>query len=255
MLKKVQTGRVLTLTLDRPEKRNALNNELVTLLKSALIEAKLNLDLKVIVINQSGKVFSAGADLESLQQLQKHTYEENVADSKHLAELFELIYTHELPIISAIEGDAIAGGCGLATVCDISLAVETAKFGYTETRIGFIPAIVSYFVAKKIGDMQARRLLLGGELINADEAYEVGLITEVCTKNDFAERLTYWIQTFETKVSRNSVSATKQLLKNVQDLPFAEFLDYATEMNAKARESDDCKRGISAFLTKEKISW
>lgn len=255
MLKKVQTGRVLTLTLNRPEKRNALNSDLVFLLKSALIEAKSAKDLKVIVINQAGNVFSAGADLESLQQLQSLTYEENVADSKHLAELFELIYTHELPIISAIEGDAIAGGCGLATVCDISIAVETARFGYTETRIGFVPAIVSYFVAKKIGDMQARRLLLGGELIKADEAYEVGLITEVCTKTDFAERLSYWIQVFETKVSKNSVSLTKQLLKNVQDLPFAEFLEYAIETNAKARESDDCKRGISAFLTKEKISW
>lgn len=255
MLISTKTNRILTLTLNRPEKRNALNSDLVEELKQALINAKEDKELKVIRIKQNGNVFSAGADLESLQRLQTATYEENQADSRHLAELFELIYTHELPIISVIEGDAIAGGCGLATVCDISLAVETAKFGYTETRIGFVPAIVSYFIAKKIGDMQARRLLLGGELILADEAYEVGLITEVCSKKDLEERVTYWTQLFETKVSGNSVKLTKQLLKATQERSFTEFLDYAVDMNAQARSSDDCKKGIQAFLNKEKITW
>ena len=255
MLQISKKGRVLTLTLNRPDKRNALNNELVALLKSALKEAKTDSELKVIVIRQNGSVFSAGADLESLQRLQTLTFDENLEDSRHLGELFDLIYNHELPVISAIEGDAIAGGCGLATVCDISIALETARFGYTETRIGFIPAIVSYFVAKKLGDMQARRLLLGGELIKADEAFEVGLITEVSDKSEFESRLTYWTNLFETKVSGNSVKATKQLLKNAQELSFETFMSYATDMNAKARESDDCKRGISAFLNKEKITW
>ena len=135
--------KTLFLTLNRPEKRNALNNELVGLLKDELKKAKTNPELKLIVIRQNGAVFSAGADLSALQKLQTQTFDENLLDSQHLAELFELIYDHPLPILSAIQGDAIAGGCELATVCDISLAVDTARFAYTETRIGFIPAIVS----------------------------------------------------------------------------------------------------------------
>jgi methylglutaconyl-CoA hydratase len=247
--------KTLYLTLNRPEKRNALNNELVGLLKQELQNAKSNSDLKLIVIRQNGSVFSAGADLDSLQKLQSQNFDENLADSQHLAELFELIYSHPLPILSAIQGDAIAGGCGLATVCDISLAVDSARFGYTETRIGFIPAIVSWFVVKKVGDTFARRLLLGGELIQAKEAYQLGLITEVCTADEFSARLNYWVNLFETKVSRQSVTMTKELISQAHSTSFFEFSPYAASKNAEARGTDDCKRGISAFLNKEKITW
>jgi methylglutaconyl-CoA hydratase len=247
--------KTLFLTLNRPEKRNALNNELVGLLKDELKKAKTNPELKLIVIRQNGAVFSAGADLSALQKLQTQTFDENLLDSQHLAELFELIYDHPLPILSAIQGDAIAGGCGLATVCDISLAVDTARFAYTETRIGFIPAIVSWFVVKKVGDTFARRLLLAGELFKAPEAYQMGLITEVCTSETFSERLNYWVHLFETKVSRESVKMTKELISHAHFTSFSDFSPYAASKNAEARGTDDCKRGISAFLNKEKITW
>lgn len=255
MLISEKINRTLFLKLNRPDKRNALNNELVGAIKKAMHEAKSDMDLKCIVLQGEGDVFSAGADLQSLQNLQNQSYEQNLADSTHLAELFELISTHPLPIISAIHGDAIAGGCGLATVCDISIASETARFGYTEVRIGFVPAIVSYFLSKKVGDTRARQILLSGRLFTAHEAFQWGLITEMVPINELNDRVSYWIDTFENKVSKQSVSMTKQLITESHHQPMSTFLHYAAQLNATARASEDCKKGVSAFLNKEKLTW
>ena len=247
--------RVAYVTLNRPEKRNALNEEMVTELKKAFQQAATDEDAKVIVLEAEGQAFCAGADLAYLQQLQKNTYEENLADSNHLKSLFHQIYTHPKVVIAKIQGHAIAGGCGLATVCDFSFAASEALFGYTEVRIGFIPAIVKVFLLRKIGEGKAKELLLSGELIAAQTAQQIGLINEAVTLKELDEKVNSFARSLIQKNSGQSMTYTKQMIAAVQSMGLEEGLQYAAEMNAKARASEDCQRGIASFLNKEKILW
>src|SRR5438128_1697767 len=171
--------RILEIILNRPDKRNALNSELVAELTQALDQANEDEDIRVVILKGRGKAFSAGADLGYLQTLQNNTYEENLADSTQLRRFFEKIYLHKKLIIAQVEGHALAGGCGLATVCDLVYSVPEAKFGYTEVKIGFIPAIVMFFLIRKIGEAKARDLLLTGKLIDATYAKELGIVSEI----------------------------------------------------------------------------
>jgi methylglutaconyl-CoA hydratase len=254
-IKYTVTDRIAYVTLDRPEKRNALNQEIVAALSEAFDKAVASDSVKVIVLKANGEAFCAGADLAYLQQLQAFTYEENIADSRHLKELFLKMYTCPKVIVAQIEGHALAGGCGLASVCDFSFAVPEARFGYTEVKIGFIPAIVMIFLIRKLGEGKARQLLLSGELINAEEARQLGLINYVSSPDQISKDVESFVTKLITSNSSQSMAATKQMVATVQSLPLHEALDYACEMNAKTRASDDCKRGISAFLNKEKIIW
>jgi len=248
-------NRIGYITLNRPDKRNALSYDVVTELKEAFTEAEQDNDVKVIVLRANGKAFCAGADLAYIQQLQKNTFEENLEDSNHLRELFQQIYTMGKVVIAQIQGHAIAGGCGLATVCDFGFTVPDAKFGYTEVRIGFIPAIVKVFLLRKIGEMKAKELLLTGELIEAEKAKAYDLVNQIVpgeeleqTVNDFAEMLI-------KKNSGQSMALTKQMIANVQAMDVEEGLNYAAEMNAKARGTEDCQKGIASFLDKKPIEW
>jgi len=162
-------GAVVTLTLNRPDKRNALNDALVTELKAILRTLASDEGARVLILTGAGTVFSAGADLAALQRLQSASPGENLADSDHLAELFRLLYLHPKPVIAKVNGHAIAGGCGLAAVCDYAIAAEQAKVGFTEVQIGFVPAIVAVFILRKMGETRARELLLGGKLYTAAE--------------------------------------------------------------------------------------
>jgi len=247
--------RVATIKLNRPEKRNALNDQMVTALKEAFEKAEKDESAKVIVLAAEGEAFCAGADLAYLEQLQKNTYEENLADSNHLKSLFEQIYTHPKVVVASIQGHAIAGGCGLATVCDFSFAADNAKFGYTEVRIGFIPAIVKVFLLRKIGEGKAKELLLTGELINAESAMSMGLINYVVAPDDLNEAVADFVNMLVNKNSGQSMQMTKQMIANVQELSLEEGLKYAAKENAKARATEDCQNGIKAFLNKEKLSW
>lgn len=250
-----QQDRILYITLNRPEKRNALSGQLVFELKDALLRAEADIHTKVIVLNAQGTVFSAGADLDYLQQLQHNTFEENLADSSSLAELFNIIYKNKKVIIAQVEGHAIAGGCGLATVCDFTFAVPDASFGYTEVKIGFIPAIVSIFLMRKLGEVKAKELLLTGKLISATEAEKMGLINEVVLADQIADKVFILATQLCEQTSAQSLDMTKQLINAVQEMSIEEALRYTAEMNAKARASDDCKKGIASFLSKEKIKW
>ena len=250
-----QQDRILYITLNRPEKRNALSGQLVFELKDALLRAEADIHTKVIVLNAQGTVFSAGADLDYLQQLQHNTFEENLADSSSLAELFNIIYKNKKVIIAQVEGHAIAGGCGLATVCDFTFAVPDASFGYTEVKIGFIPAIVSIFLMRKLGEVKAKELLLTGKLISATEAEKMGLINEVVPADQIADKVFILATQLCEQTSAQSLDMTKQLINAVQEMSIEEALRYTAEMNAKARASDDCKKGIASFLSKEKIKW
>lgn len=250
-----QQDRILYITLNRPEKRNALSGQLVFELKDALLRAEADIHTKVIVLNAQGTVFSAGADLDYLQKLQHNTFEENLADSSSLAELFNIIYKNKKVIIAQVEGHAIAGGCGLATVCDFTFAVPDASFGYTEVKIGFIPAIVSIFLMRKLGEVKAKELLLTGKLISATEAEKMGLINEVVPADQIADKVFILATQLCEQTSAQSLDMTKQLINAVQEMSIEEALRYTAEMNAKARASDDCKKGIASFLSKEKIKW
>ena len=248
-------NRIGTITLNRPEKRNALSYELVAELKEAFTKAEEDDQVKVIVLKANGEAFCAGADLEYLQQLQKFSYEENLNDSNHLKELFLQIYTHSKVVIAQVQGHALAGGCGLATVCDFVFAVPDSKFGYTEVKIGFIPAIVMVFLLRKIGEGKAKELLLSGELFSAENVKQLGLINQVVA----LEKLESEVEAFARKLvesnSTQSMKLTKQMISKVQSLSVEDALQYAAEMNAHARGTDDCKKGIAAFLNKEKIRW
>jgi len=247
--------RIAYIVLNRPEKRNALNAQFVEELKQAITKCDYDSEVRAIVLKSSGEAFCAGADLAYLQQLQDFSYDENLSDSKYLADLFKLIYSSSKPIISMVNGPALAGGCGLATVCDMCFSTPESTFGYTEARIGFIPAIVMVFLRKKVGETLAKKILFTGEVFSADKAFEYGLLTEIIG----AEELETFVHEFVKKLiahsSGGSLNRIKQMYNNLDDLSLDAALQYACEMNAKTRESDDCKRGIAAFLNKQKLKW
>jgi len=248
-------SRIGYITLNRPDKRNALSYDVVTELKDAFRQAEADDNVKVIVLRANGKAFCAGADLAYIQQLQKNTYEENLEDSNHLRELFEHIYTMGKVVIAQIQGHAIAGGCGLATVCDFGFTVPEAKFGYTEVRIGFIPAIVKVFLLRKIGEMKAKELLLTGELIDAEQAKQYDLVTKVVPADQLEGTVSEFAQMLITKNSGQSMALTKQMIADVQSMNVKDGLDHAAKMNAKARATEDCQKGIASFLNKTPIEW
>ncbi len=248
-------GPVLTLTLNRPDKRNALGADLVTALRQALAEAAEGEGVRAVVLTGAGKVFSAGADLAALGALQTASAEDNLADSQHLAGLFEAIYRHPKPVIAKVNGHAIAGGCGLAAVCDFALVAERAKLGFTEVRIGFVPAIVSVFVLRKLGEAAARDLFLRGHLISATEAAQVGLITRAVPDDELNDATDALARELATETSATAVALTKQLLADVPGMGIGEALSHAVQLNALARGTDDCKAGIAAFLGKSDPPW
>lgn len=248
-------NRVAYIILNRPEKRNALNFEMVSALKDALNKAAEDSNCKVIVIRSSAEVFCSGADLASLQKMQSNTWEENFKDSKHLAELFELIYSHAKPIIAQVEGAALAGGCGLANICDFTFATPESKFAYTETRIGFVPAIVMVFLIRKIGEAQARPLLLSGDIIPATQAYQMGLVYQLIPAESISKTVSEFAEKLANQCSGQSLALTKKMIAEVQNLTWENAVNYAAKNNADARQSEDCKKGIQSFLNKEKIIW
>ncbi len=252
---KEQEGVIVTLILNRPEKRNALNKAVVDTLKQYFTELNEDDGVRVIILRANGESFCAGADLEYMQELQNNNYEENLADSKNLAELFTLIYTHSKIIISQVEGAALAGGCGLATVCDLCYATPGSKFGYTEVKIGFIPAIVSFFLLRKIGEARSKLLLLSGKIIDASNAWNIGLINEVIESGKIHEIVFQIAQRLASETSPSSIMLTKKLINDIQGLGLYDAMWLASERNAEARATEDCKRGIAAFLNREKLTW
>lgn len=255
MLQTRRDGPVLTLTLDRPDVRNALSADLVDSLRRALGDAAADERLRAVVLAGSGTVFSAGADLAALQALQSASAEANLADSERLAGLFEAVYRHPLPVVARVHGHAIAGGCGLAAVCDFSIVAEGVKLGFTETRIGFVPAIVAVFVVRKLGEAAARDLLLRGPLIGATEAARIGLVTRVVAADALDAEVDALTAEIATQTSRSAVALTKQLLADVPSMGLSEGLSYASRLNALARATDDCRAGVAAFLGKTDPPW
>lgn len=247
--------RVGYITLNRPEKRNALSDEMVHELQKVFDENIDNVEIKVMVIRAEGKVFCAGADLAYLKKLRANSYEENLEDSQQLKRLFHTIYTYPKVVIAQVQGHAIAGGCGLATICDFVFTTPEAKFGYTEVRIGFIPALVKVFLLRKIGEGRAKELLLSGDLISAKKASDFGMVNFINSLETLEDHVFNFAQKLCNSNSATSMQLTKQMIANVQTLPLDDALDYAAEQNATARGTKDCHQGIDAFLNKEAIQW
>jgi len=243
------------ITLNRPEKRNAMSAELVTELKQSFVDFEKDEQVKIIVLKANGKAFCAGADLAYIQKLSDFTYEENLEDSIHLKELFELIYKLKKVVIAEVQGHAIAGGCGLATVCDFVFAVPEAKFGYSEVKIGFVPALVSTFLIDKIGTGKAKEMLLSAKMYNASDACSFNLINFVVEKESLSDTVSNFALNLIKSNSSEAMALTKNLFVLNKGLTLDESLYSLAEKNAKARATDDCKKGIQSFLTKEEIRW
>lgn len=243
------------ITLNRPLKRNALNALFVSELTAVFSNAEADAAVKVIVLNAEGEAFCAGADLEYLESLRTNSFEENLQDSKNLMVLFERIYSSTKVTIACVEGHAIAGGCGLATVCDFVFTTPESLFGYTEVRIGFVPALVSVFLVRRIGEGRSRELLLTGDLVSAEAAQRIGLVTFIEPYGTIREKVFTFARNISKNTSGNAVLVTKKLISEVQKLDLHSGLEMAAVRNAEVRESDDFKKGLNAFLNKEKPSW
>lgn len=244
---------VQTLTLNRPEKRNALSPELIDELDQALHEAQ-TCSCGVVVLTGAGSAFCSGLDLDHLSTISAHTPEENRRDSENVARVLRALYDFPKPIIAAVNGPAIAGGMGLATIPDFTLAVPEAKFGYTEVRIGFVPAIVASFLLRQVGEKHTRDLLLTGRLIKAQEALQLGLVTQIVT----ADQLMGTAQALAQSLLQNSPQAmqsVKRLLAKHARRRLDEELADAIDANAQQRSTEDFKEGVQAFLKRRKPDW
>jgi methylglutaconyl-CoA hydratase len=247
--------RILWIKMNRPEKRNALNSELVGGLIKEIKKGFEDSDIKVLILSGEGKAFCSGADLAYLKKLQGFSFEENLADSRQLKDLFYLIYSGPKPVIAAINGHAIAGGAGLASVCDIALSVPEAKFGFTEVKIGFVPALVMVFLIRKIGEGKTREILLKGSLFSAESAMKYGLIHKLVPGEHLMQEVKNLALLLCNENAGESMKAIKVLLTELQETGLKSGLEIAAKKNAAIRETDECKTGVKAFLEKKKPNW
>ena len=242
-------GAVARITLNRPEKRNALNEGLVANLKRNLRQANDDPAVRVVVLSGAGRDFCSGADLAALQKISEASVAENVDDARSLMELFILMREVNVPIVAAVRGKALAGGCGLASACDIVLASTNARFGYPEVKIGFVPALVMAILRRNVSEKCAFELITRGAEIGAEEAKELGLINQIFNDEDFDGQVTIYAREFE-KLSRSAVALTKTLLYQIDRMAFREALETGVDVNVIARMSEDCKKGVATFLKK-----
>jgi len=244
---------IATITLNRPDRRNAISFELIDDLLRALQEVEAS-DARVLIVTGAGKAFSSGMDLDNLKTLIGRSPEENLKDSDTMVRLFRALYEFPKVTIAAVNGAAIAGGTGLALLCDFTLAVPEAKFGYTEVRIGFVPAIVSTFLLRQVGEKQARDLLLTGRIIGAEEAARMGLINEIVAPENLMMRARE-LAALLMENSPTSLRATKKLLNDHARAELDSRIEAAVRENAAIRTTPDFREGIAAFLEKRKPVW
>jgi methylglutaconyl-CoA hydratase len=244
-------GAVARLTLNRPEKRNALNDAVIGGIKQGLKNGARDERVRVVVISGAGKDFCSGADLSALQKIAGASVAENSEDARTLLELFSLIRQLPVPVVAAVTGRALAGGCGLATACDLVLASASARFGYPEVKIGFVPAMVMAILRRNVSEKRAFELITRGAEIGAGQAREFGLVNQVFPDESFAEDVTRYVGEFE-KMSRAAMSLTKTLLYQMDGMSFPEALETGADVNVIARMTEDCQRSVAKFLQKDR---
>jgi methylglutaconyl-CoA hydratase len=247
------SGELATITLNRPEKRNAISSEMIAELLSAFDEVEAS-PARVVILTGAGKAFCSGMDLEALKALATQSPAEQLEDARRLARMFRRIWSFPKPTIAAVNGPAIAGGCGIATLCDFTIAVPEAKFGYPEVRIGFLPAVVSIFLVRQIGEKQARDLLLTGRTMDSAEAHHLGLVTQIAP----AEELTKAAQDLAANLlasSPVSLRTTKKLLCDFAAPEIDRELELAIAESAQIRATQDFREGLASFLEKRAPRW
>lgn len=244
-------GPVARITLNRPDKRNALDAELIESLKHAMAVSAADPAIRVVTINGAGKDFCSGADLSAVEKASRASVLENIEDARLLAELFLAIRRHPHPVLALVTGRALAGGCGLATACDLILASESAQFGYPEVNIGFVPAMVMAILRRSMPEKAAFELLVSGGSIPAARALELGLIHRVFADSMFESEAQTYVDRLASK-SGSAVTLTKRLLYQMDTMPFETAIEAGVQTNAIARQTDDCRAGVAKFLNKDK---
>jgi len=270
-LKLEYEGEVATLTFNRPDRRNAISPEVAEDLGAALEEVEAG-PARVLILTGAGKAFCAGLDLATLRDLAERTKDNyrlqpggvkdgfpvgldaNIAEARSMARMFRRLYEFSKPTIAAVNGPAIAGGCGIATLCDLTLAAPEAKFGYTEVKIGFMPAVVSVFLIRQIGEKRARDLLLTGRIFGADEALRLGLVNEVVPGEHLMARARE-LAAGLLEVSPTGLAFTKRLIHDLSTEDLDRELELAAERSARIRFTSDYHEGLTAFLEKRKPAW
>jgi methylglutaconyl-CoA hydratase len=242
-------GAVALVTLNRPEKRNALNDALINGLKDSLREADADDSVRVVLVTGAGADFCSGADLAALQKISESSVMENLEDAGSLMELFALVRRVRVPVVAAVRGRALAGGCGLANACDLVLAARSARFGYPEVKIGFVPAMVMAILRRNVSEKRAFELIVRGAEIGANEAERIGLVNRVFDDSEFEREVEDYVASFE-KVSRSAVMLSKRLLYHMDGMTFDAALQSGVDINALARMTEDCQQGIARFLKK-----
>lgn len=241
---------IARITLNRPDKRNALDDGIVSEFKGALRAAGRDQSVRVVLVTGAGKDFCSGADLASLQRISSAGVEESMASARVMGELFVEMRRYARPIIAAVRGRALAGGCGLATACDIILAAESAQFGYPEVNIGFIPAMVMAILRRSVSEKRAFELITRGEIISASAAAEIGMINRVFPDDQFEAAVEGYVAQMAAK-SASAVSLAKNLLYQMDGMTFETAIEAGVQLNAITRMTEDCKRGVERFLKKQ----
>jgi methylglutaconyl-CoA hydratase len=242
-------NRIARVTLNRPDKRNALNDEVIEELRDAMRRTAVDENVRVVLLTGAGKDFCSGADLAALQKISQATVMENISDARNFAELFVAMRRHPRPIIAAVRGRALAGGCGLSTACDLILAEESAQFGYPEVNIGFIPAMVMAVLRRSVSEKRAFELITRGEIISSQTALEIGLINRVFADDAFEAETNSYVEQLAAK-SASAVSLSKNLLYHMDAQSFESALEAGVQLNAITRMTEDCKKGVERFLKK-----
>ena len=244
---------VQTITLNRPEKRNALSPELIDELTQVLDDTS-QCDCGVVILTGAGSAFCAGLDMEHLETMTARTVEQHRRDSENMARVLRTLYEFPKPVIAAVNGPAIAGGMGLATLCDFTYATPDARFGYTEVRVGFVPAIVASFLSRQIGEKRTRELLLSGRILKADEACRLGLVTRIVQPEDLLAEAHALAQSLLLN-SPQAMRAVKELLTGHSANQLDEEIEDAIAANALQRSSEDFREGVRAFLEHRRPAW
>ncbi|GMV04208.1 MAG: enoyl-CoA hydratase [Gemmatimonadota bacterium] len=242
---------VATLTLNRPEKRNALNHDLVEALKEALARAAGDDGVRVVVLRGAGKDFCAGGDLAELERISAMSVEENLADARSLGALLLAIRHLPKPVVAAVQGRALAGGCGLATACDVVLARVDAELGYPEVHLGFVPAMVMAILRRKVSEARAFDLVARGHRVGADEARRLGLVTHVYAAASFEEDVGHYVAELVARPP-SALALIKALLYELGDLGMAEGVERGAQVNVEARMTEACREGVHRFLERSR---
>lgn len=248
ILYKVESG-IAEIVLNRPEKMNSLDEQLIIDLTGLMNDFAANDEVRVIIITGAQGNFCSGLYLDYLQQISDYDILQNKEDSRKFKNLLLTIYNSPKPVIAKVRGYCLAGGCGIASACDLIIADETAKFSYTEVKIGFIPAIVMLFLLKRVSETHAKDLLLTARMVTSDEAFRMGLINQYVSSGDLDNTVNNLCETLK-KNSGSSLKLTKEMFSNIAGMSFEEALEYACDLNAITRMTPDCKEGVAKFLKK-----